>query len=135
MEESNYELFGVECNDGWNSILEPIFNYIKKYNESHDEKIEVLQVKEKFGELRFYTNFYTDELKNLIRQAEEESYSTCELCGTKTNVGKTLGWITTCCKNCAKEIAKHHSIKWKPLNENDIKYYIFDTDGNERRID
>lgn len=55
MEENNelkepYELFGVECDKGWYHIINPIFDYIEKYNkENPDNKIKVLQVKEKFG--------------------------------------------------------------------------------------
>lgn len=120
MLKSNYERFGVECGDGWKNILQPIFDYIEKYNNIHDEKIEVLQVKEKFGGLRFYTNFHTEELKELIKHAEDESYVTCELCGSKENIGHTLGWITTCCIECAKNMSIKHNriVRWKPIKEN-----------------
>ena len=80
-----YELFDVECGNGWGELLKPIFDYIENYNKDKDDKnkIEVCQVKQKFGTLRFYTSFSTDELDELIEKAENESAHTCELCGSK----------------------------------------------------
>lgn len=130
---SPYKLFGVECGDGWKDILAPIFEYIENYNKnkSEDDKIIIEQVKEKFGTLRFYCSFYTDELENLINDAEKKSDITCELCGSTDNVGKTGGWITTMCYNCAKKNAKNskNGIIWF---NNGVKH-IFDKDGNEKQ--
>lgn len=56
----------------------------------------VVQVKEKFGTLRFYINAGTDEHYNYITFAEVMSASTCETCGAP---GKRRGngWIYTAC--------------------------------------
>lgn len=130
-----FELFNVECGKGWFELLKPIFNYIEEYNkdESNTEKIEVLQVKEKFGGLRFYTNFETDELSKLIEEAEFKADNTCELCGSTEKVGKKLGWITTCCEECAKKIAKngyYEIIRWRPNNIVDgLKWYEINKQG------
>lgn len=43
-----YELFGIECGEGWKGLYQPIIDYIDKYNEDHEEKIEIHQIKEKF---------------------------------------------------------------------------------------
>jgi len=55
-----------------------------------------VQVKEKFGGLRFYVQAATDEHYNYISFAESMSYRTCDQCG---NPGKTYtdGWHTTLC--------------------------------------
>ena len=55
-----------------------------------------VQVKEKFGGLRFYVKAATDEHYNYISFAESMSYRTCDQCG---NPGKTYtdGWHTTLC--------------------------------------
>lgn len=60
------------------------------------------QVKEKFGTLRFYLTSGTDEMYDLIHEAEAKSATTCEDCGTP---GKRRGggWILTLCDQCAKE--------------------------------
>lgn len=99
-----YELFGIECGNGWKSLYEPILEYIKEYNETHKENIEIHQIKEKFGGLRIYPSFYTDELMKMIDEAEEKSYGMCENCGKpckQINVGH---WIYTLCQDCYEEM-------------------------------
>lgn len=92
-------LFGVEHREGWDKLLIPIFEYIEKYNSEHEDVIDILQIKEKFGGLRFYTNKYTPDLRNLISTAEELSFKTCEICGKPGETSGT-GWISTLCKEC-----------------------------------
>ena len=55
-----------------------------------------VQVKEKFGGLRFYVQAATDKQWSYINFAESMSYRTCEDCGAP---GKTYtdGWHTTLC--------------------------------------
>ena len=55
-----------------------------------------VQVKEKFGGLRFYVQAATDKHYQYISFAESMSYRTCEECGAP---GKTYtdGWHTTLC--------------------------------------
>ena len=89
-----------ECSDGWFQI---IYDLSKKITEL-DPDVQACQVKEKFGGLRFYVDSGSDEVYKLIGEAEEESYKTCEKCGTKENVSRTkTGWIITLCDKCRKE--------------------------------
>ena len=46
-----YELFGIECDKGWEKLYQPIIDYIEDYNKDKegDDRIEILQIKEKFG--------------------------------------------------------------------------------------
>jgi hypothetical protein len=55
-----------------------------------------VQIKEKFGGLRFYVQAATDKHYNYISFAESMSYRTCEQCGAP---GKTYtdGWHKTLC--------------------------------------
>lgn len=101
-----YELFGVECGKGWHDLLKPIFKYVEDYNKNkpQDKHIEFLQIKEKFGGLRIYTNFSTQQLDDMIDYVEEQSFEVCEECGSRKNVGSRLtGRITTMCLNCLKK--------------------------------
>ena len=54
------------------------------------------QVKEKFGGLRVYLTSSTDEMEQAIRQAEEESFKTCEICG-EPGALRRGGWLATLC--------------------------------------
>lgn len=58
--------------------------------------VKVVQVKSKFGGLRFYIAGGNDESHRLIDEAERVSEETCEVCG---KVGKTSGrgWLRTRC--------------------------------------
>ena len=100
-----FALFGIECGKGWEKIYMPLFEYIEEYNKGKDEEhqIRVLQVKEKYGELRFYTNFCTKELSDMIDKAEEESLHTCEICGKPCESIEKHGWIYTMCDECLKK--------------------------------
>ena len=60
------------------------------------------QVKEKFGTLSFYMSSATDEMYDLIREAERKSGKTCEVC-SKPGVLRGGGWIKCLCDECAKE--------------------------------
>lgn len=62
---------------------------------------EVMQVKEKFGGLRFYTDYSNDYLNGMIHMAECISYKTCEQCG-KPGKPRSGGWVLTLCDDCEK---------------------------------
>jgi ribosomal protein L37AE/L43A len=102
-----YELFGIECGDGWKKLYQPIIDFIMKYNKDKDEedKIEINQIKEKFGSIRIYLSKYTDELRQMIDDAEEQSYYTCEECGKYIKKPIVEGhWIYPMCRKCYDEM-------------------------------
>lgn len=96
------DLYDIECGYGWYGIIFPIINYINKYNKDNPEStIEIYQIKEKFGGLRFYTSYTTPELDEMINNAEDWSFLICENCGSPVNVTtKGPKWITTLCDKC-----------------------------------
>jgi hypothetical protein len=75
---------------------EMIDNAKAKMDEEASKVPVAVQVKEKFGGLRFYVHAATDKHYNYINFAESMSYRTCEQCGAP---GKTYtdGWHTTLC--------------------------------------
>lgn len=84
---------GIECGEGWIGILDLLA-------EKLSPGVKVLQVKEKFGTLRFYINRGTEADHNLISQAEAQSAVTCELCGAEGSIGSNKGWVVCRCKKC-----------------------------------
>lgn len=98
-----YELFGIECGKGWKHLYEPVIKAVNKWNEEHKDEefpMEIMQIKEKYGTLRIYLNFYTDEINDMIDKAEEESYHTCEICGKRIDGPIDIGWIYPMCEEC-----------------------------------
>lgn len=98
-------VFGFECGDGWFGLIHKLCEDIRATNPPED--FCAVQVKEKFGGLRFYVRGGTHEIIQLIDDAEKRSYHTCESCGltegvtTQANPGKY--WIRSLCPNCRKE--------------------------------
>jgi hypothetical protein len=75
--------------------------------------IQVDQIKEKFGGLRFYYSGGDDDIDGMVSLAESMSYTICEACGTTENVGSTAGWIYTVCEPCFKKNERAKNLKWK----------------------
>ena len=102
----------TECSDGWYDVIDVLCNQIQsyidhkvKYSEMSDEDKEALQVvavqvKTKFGGLRFYSNGGDDITDGMIRMAEGISYRVCEYCAAKASKKNNLGWIHTACQSC-----------------------------------
>lgn len=96
--------FGLECDNGWFSIVEELCEKIASLG---DIGFEFTQIKEKWGLLRVYYIFRAenehwdwDKIDKLIDIAETKSKHTCEHCGSNDDVSQTNGWIKTLCKNC-----------------------------------
>lgn len=96
--------------DGWRKVFgeqmcEEIQNELNKLSEEDRLKYCILQIKEKYGYLRWYSNWYTDEIGKIIHKYEELSERTCIKCGAPaTKI--SLGWISPWCDECAKKVGK-----------------------------
>ena len=60
----------------------------------------VLQVKEKFGTLRFYISQREDSLVNRTIAAKEQSATVCQDCGGPGKWFEDGGWVATLCDPC-----------------------------------
>jgi len=89
----NFISFGFE--KGWEEIVDKACEQLWFL-----EDVIVVQVKEKFGGLRIYTNFYTEEVKNIISAAEVTASRTCEFFGSIEKVSAKGDWIKTLCEKC-----------------------------------
>lgn len=76
--QTPYELFGVECGDGWKGLLKPIFDYIEKYNSEHTKNpIVIEQVKEKFGCYDKETEVLTNKGWKYFSDVQYDDYIMC----------------------------------------------------------
>lgn len=110
-----YGAFGCECEDGWFDLLYGLCSEItevyKRYGAAADIVVE--QIKEKYGELRFYygyeaasenhSNLYR-EVNEIIRKYEESSSRVCEKCGKPGITREELPWIWTLCDDCLAQM-------------------------------
>jgi hypothetical protein len=113
--------FGCECGDGWFELLynlsEDIQKELNKLSRYDVEEFRATQVKEKFGGLRFYTTYSTDKINWLIREAENKSYKTCELCGASGKLRTQLPWIQTLCGDCFQKFIINNLLCLFPKEE------------------
>jgi hypothetical protein len=73
----NDKTFDLSCGDGWFDIVYNLTKLIKWYSLDVPEELRVdyhvVQIKEKFGGLRYYLNQSTLEMRGAVRLAEEFS--------------------------------------------------------------
>lgn len=103
--------FGLECGDGWYSLLDELMGFLQfQTDKNNAPQVVAEQIKEKFGGLRFYTNGdISDKQRGIILFAEYMSYSTCMNCGINQTVKRrgNSGWVHYYCDECeAKELSK-----------------------------
>lgn len=93
--------WGCCVGDGWYDLIYKLCSDIKTLNPP--ENFKWTQIKEKFGGLRAYWVGATTPISQLVDEAERDSYTICEDCGSKENVTSEGGWIRTLCKKCREE--------------------------------
>lgn len=91
---------------GWLEIVERALDICQEYNRvkpADEMPVSVVQIKEKFGGLRFYADHGSDAVGMAISAAEAMSYKTCEVCGSHDEEADVKtggeGWIATLCKD------------------------------------
>ena len=112
--------FVFEIDDGWmahiNVITDNIMKWIKHFNSDYNENVtmKILQIKEKFGGLRYYYTLlnYEDmsdenfkifdtlrtDVSLYVSDMEKHSYHICESCGMYGETVRMNGWLKTLCK-------------------------------------
>jgi len=91
---------------GWSTLIDTIYDNLRP-------ETYVMQVKEKFGGLRFYVGGATPEEFEVIDKAEADSYTICEECGKPGILREDLGWILTLCDE--------HYLETKEVQKNKMK--------------
>jgi hypothetical protein len=93
---------GFAVGKGWYPIIERLSSSIQQHiefvnkNEEVCPQVVVMQVKEKFGGLRFYYEGGDEYIHGLVSMAESWADVACETCG---GIGKRRGggWVRTLC--------------------------------------
>ena len=91
---------------GWERLIDWMCDIIQDYVDEYGiSQVECTQIKEKYGELRFYYvggDNFTDKIVDI---AEELSLFFCQDCGEVNATSHSLGgWITTVCDKCYSKI-------------------------------
>ena len=104
----SFSLYGFECGDGWFDMLFELSGKIEKELEKfpEDEKPCVLQVKQKFGELRFYMSNHDEVISGLIEECSNKSITVCEQCGSLGEI-RPYRWIQCLCLECDNKLKRY----------------------------
>lgn len=99
--------YGIECGDGWFDLLMRLSVKIEAdlqamLTEGQQDLPCVLQVKEKFGALRFAMN-HPAQWREWIAEAVKASGQTCERCGLPGSSHIRSGFIKTLCPAHAEQ--------------------------------
>jgi len=119
--------WGISTQNGWFILLNTLCWRIQEHIDWHNKYLKegeppipqliAHQIKEKFGQLRFYYEGGDDYCQGLIDFAEDMSYWICEECGTSgKEVGRTSGWIQSLCTKCSKKNKKKITYNKKLLD-------------------
>lgn len=95
---------GIYYPDGWgiliNNLCSLVEQEINQLPPEQQEKVYVVQIKSKFGGLRYYLNSSTPYINGAVELAEALSFTTCEKCGNRGE-GKQVGnWSVVLCEAC-----------------------------------
>ena len=99
---------GFAVGAGWYPILEILCSNIQHHLDWKNREslvvpqVEVDQIKEKFGGLRFYYTGGDDEISGMVRMAEAWADVACEECGA-AGKRRNGGWIRTLCDKHEEE--------------------------------
>jgi hypothetical protein len=85
--------WGFACGDGWYALIDTLSALLIR----HAPDTRALQVKEKFGGLRFYYMPSNDYSRGVVTMAEAISLVTCELCGAPAATYEANRWLVTRC--------------------------------------
>lgn len=103
-----------ELPEGWGDVIHEYLLQLDALVRRNEWDIVVVQVKEKYGSLRFYVNILCDNgtscpsgssddanrFFELIDEMESETELVCCHCGTRENVRCYGGWMHYSCPEC-----------------------------------
>jgi len=81
--------WGIDCGDGWFDLIDTLCERLQFWTDRNKApQVVAIQVKEKFGTLRFYSRgAISQEQRGMIYMAEAMSARICDQCGKP---GQTL---------------------------------------------
>lgn len=102
----------VACGEGWFDIIGELSKRITEYVDklplrTEEPYVTVVQIKEKFGGLRYYVHYnglsddQIQQVEDMIREAENKTATICEDCGGDgSRVAPRKYWMRTLCTQC-----------------------------------
>lgn len=102
-------------------LLKELKNAIIKYEEVFLYNYMITDIKEKYGNLRWYDNGATKEMYKVIDKYEELSYNKCIICGKDGKVSSEQVWLEPLCpehteiNNVSEDLLKEYEEAYDKL--------------------
>ena len=129
---------GFSCDDGWFALIDDLCLKLQAAADSGQIQQPVVeQVKEKFGELRFYAWPQSLPARALIAQARALSAVTCEVCGAAGVLRYLHGFQTVCDLHAEARQHDRSTTNGTTMTPSFPPFYLFlDVDGvlHDRRV-
>lgn len=93
----------VEVPEGWLDLVDTMCEEIRDVINPDSLDYEIIQIKEKYGQLRVYDFGGNEETEKIIDKYEKKSFGVCCRCG-KPATKISRGYICPWCDSCAAEI-------------------------------
>lgn len=124
-----------EMPDGWRKAFgEQMCQEIKEALIKHNylDKYRIMQIKEKYGSLRWYDNGAPKEVSRIISKYEDLSMCYCYRCGKPTKY-MTEGWIEYFCEDCKTYLISkgYNEDYFIPLKKSDAPQHFIYKDGKQ----
>lgn len=97
---------GFACGDGWFDLIYQLCVQITEYAQKNGLDPKAMQVKEKFGTLRFYMDGTDEVVDTMAEEAGVRSGTICEGCGAQGENKNRHNWYSTLCSQCEDKLAK-----------------------------
>lgn len=118
----------IFCGDGWFNIIYQLCGEIMSILHTLPQLpyMKIIQIKEKFGTLRFYTcGYHNAVVARLVGIAEDKSYNVCELTGEPGLLCQKGGWLRTLSEDKRNELG-YTPVQTPRNNENFMDELMID---------
>lgn len=95
-------IISLDAGAGWRFLLWNLCLSLEAYARAQvangEQPVRIVQIKQKFGGLRFYLDDGDQATRAMVAAAEEVAEVTCEACGAPAKPKRINGWISTFCR-------------------------------------
>ena len=127
--EADYDYSYTELDsmpEGWrkafgNMMMEELREVL--IEENFLNGFRILEIKEKWGELRLYTNYHNDKIERIIKKYTTLSRNICILCGKPDTHMTYGGWYSPVCEKCYEKTDRDEKTPYSEIvckNDNGV---------------
>ncbi len=104
--------WGITCGDGWFDLLDTLCACLQDHTDNNDgPQVVAMQIKEKWGALRFYEEHADEKQLGMIEMAVAFSAHLCEQCGKPGQLlRQARTYLTRCPEHASNNLTPNNSI-------------------------